>query len=214
MFKTYKKDFIMTSLVVLLPVLAGILLWKRLPETIATHFGVGGEANGWSSKAFTVFGLPLFLLVCHMLCMVSTIADPKQKRIGRKMMRLIFWICPVVSVVCGITIYGNALGMPMNTEVFAEVLIGVIFLAVGNYLPKCRQNYTVGIKLPWTLSDEDNWNKTHRLSGKLFMLAGAVSLVNLFAGAPYLTFAAILAAVVLPILYSFSLYVRKTKQEK
>ena len=52
--------------------------------------------------------------------------------------------------------------------------MGVIFLVTGNYLPKCRQNYTIGIKLPWTLDDEENWNYTHRLAGKLWMIGGVL----------------------------------------
>lgn len=68
----------------------------------------------------------------------------------------------------------NALHAPLHFINWGSLLMGVIFLVTGNYLPKCRQNYTIGIKLPWTLDDEENWNYTHRLAGKLWMIGGVL----------------------------------------
>lgn len=79
MMKKYKKQLILSSIVTLLPILIGLFLWNRLPDTIATHFGSDNVANGWSSKPFVVFGLPLILLGIHLFCLFTTMNDPKKK---------------------------------------------------------------------------------------------------------------------------------------
>ncbi len=188
----------------------GLILWGKLPDTIATHFDSNGTANGWSSKYFAVFGLPIFIVVCHLVCICSTLADPKKARIANKVFQMVLWICPLVSVFSGSVVYGHALGFRVNIAVAASVLVGIIFIAVGNYLPKCRQNYTIGIKLPWTLYDEDNWNKTHRLGGWLFILSGILMLANIFIRIPNLAIVVLLTVGVVPAVYSYFLYIKKT----
>ena len=85
-------------------------------------------------------------------------------------------------------------------------MVGVLLIALGNYLPKCKQNYTVGIKLPWTLNSEENWNRTHHLSGYLFILAGIVMTITAFIPkAAFLTLPFILIAAIIPMIYSFVL---------
>ena len=96
--KENKSKVIITSIVTVFPMVIGFLLWNRLPEKIATHFGSEG-ADGWSTKLFAVVIFPLILLVIHLFCLGVTLNDPKKKNIGRAMMTLIFWIVPVLSVV-------------------------------------------------------------------------------------------------------------------
>ena len=90
---------IITTLVTLLPILLGIILWEKLPDSIATHWGADGQANGWSNKAFAVFGLPCILAVTHLFSVCITLNDPKRKNIHKKPLTLIFWIMPIVSLV-------------------------------------------------------------------------------------------------------------------
>ena len=179
MIKKNKGFFIVTCVITILPMIFGILLWNKLPDQVATHFGFDGKADGYSSKFFAVVGVYLFCLAMHVLCAVVTEIDPKAKNISSKIYRLVLCICPLVSVWVGAVIYGNALGYTnlMNMDVLTNVLLGVIFIAVGNYLPKCRQNYTVGIKLPWTLADEGNWDYTHRMAGKLWVVGGVLTVL-------------------------------------
>ena len=208
--KEYKKTLIITSIVTLLPIVIGVLLWNKLPNEIATHFGSNGEPDGWSSKVFAVFGLPIFMLICHILCFAVTCADPKTQRIGDKIFKLILWICPVISWFSALTVYGYEFGWNTNVPTFGMMLVGIIFIVVGNYLPKCRQNYTVGIKLPWTLHDEENWNRTHRLAGWLWMFGGflfmILAFVNVEGMAPILIVMGIM--VIVPVVYSFVYYVK------
>jgi uncharacterized membrane protein len=208
MLKKYKKTVILTTLVALLPMLAGLLLWNQLPETIAIHFGANGEPNGWSSRGMAVFGLPAFIAAVNVLCAVGTSADPKKQNIQPKIFKLILWICPLCSwLCCGMT-YVYSLGVTLSVEKIAMVFCGVVFIIIGNYLPKCRQSYTVGIKLPWTLASEDNWNRTHRMAGGLWMVGGAVVLLMGLTGKVYVAvFLSVTAVMVLvPTIYSYLLY--------
>jgi len=110
-------------------------------------------------------------------------------------------------------IYGTALKWPwVNVNVMANLVVGVIFVFTGNYLPKCRQNYTIGIKLPWTLSDEENWDKTHRFAGKIWMLCGVLEIIVGFlpiARFEIVTIALILLATIPIAVYSYLLYRKK-----
>ena len=203
---------LITSLVTLLPILIGIMCWDRLPETIATHFASDGTPNGFSSRTFTVLGLPALLFAAHILCTLCTAIDPKYRNISPKMYRLVLLICPVCSLVCCSAIYGYALELSiadwLNSTFFINLLIGIIFFLVGNYLPKCHQNYTVGIKLPWTLADENNWNLTHRFAGRLYAIIGILCIINAFLGLNFMLPAVIIVVLLLPAGYSLRLYLK------
>lgn len=74
-----KKMILLTSLLVLIPMIVGLILWNKLPEEIPVHFNAAGEPDNYESKAFAVFFLPLFLWVVHLLTGFITLADPKNK---------------------------------------------------------------------------------------------------------------------------------------
>jgi len=91
-----KKILGLTSVMILLPVLVGCFFWDWLPETMATHFELSGQASGFSSRWVTVFGLPSFLLVIHWLCIFVTSKDSKANNISTKMHRLEYWVIPFI----------------------------------------------------------------------------------------------------------------------
>ncbi len=210
MLKKNRGTLILTSILTILPILAGLLLWNRLPDQIATHWGSSGEVNGWSSKAFAVFGMPLFLLALHWACILATLADPKNKYIAHKPFRLVVWIIPVISLLMSFIIYATALGADIRVDMIVTLFMGILFIAVGNYLPKCKQNYTIGIKLPWTIHDEENWNRTHRLAGRVWTIGGAMILLTALIGRPMILFFIFAAMVLIPTVYSY-LYYRKNR---
>lgn len=184
--KNNKWKLMIASIIILLPMVVGLLLWEQLPEQLATHWGIDGAANGWSSKHTAVVGMPLFFLVIQWICVAVTAADPKNKGQNKKVFRLVLWIAPMAAVLgCG-SIYANAFGVDVSFEKYAPALLGLMFVIIGNYLPKCKQNHTIGIKVPWTLNDEENWNKTHRLASKLWVVGGVIIMaVIFFAGTDY-----------------------------
>ncbi|MCC8044995.1 MAG: DUF1648 domain-containing protein [Clostridiales bacterium] len=212
MIKKYRWMIFLTGIVTLLPMLAGVILWSRLPEQMPTHFGFSGEVDGYSSRIFAVFGLPLFLLAMHLFCSFVTLLDPRQKDISSKMLTLVLWICPLVSWFCAILVYSTALGIQIDALKAVDIFMALLFIAIGNYLPKCRQNYTVGIKLPWTLADPENWKRTHRLGGWLFVLTGFFWLLDIFFGVVWIPLAATMLAALIPCLYSLGLYLKQRQR--
>lgn len=204
--KENRMKIIITSLITLAPILIGVLFWNRLPDQIATHFGQGNVPDGWSSKPMAVFGLPLILVALHLFCIFITLNDPKKKNIGRKILPIIFWMIPIISLLVNSATYGIALGLKIDIELIVSLLLGVLFIIFGNYMSKIRQNYTVGIRLPWTLSSEDNWDKTHRLAGKLWIVGGVLVLFNIFLKWTGFLIGILLVIVFVPMVYSYALY--------
>ncbi len=209
MLKISKAKLIITSIVILIPIAVGLILWNQLPESMVTHWGVGNVPDGWSSKAMTVFGLPAILLIIHWVCLIATKADPKSKNISPKVMNLVLWVCPLISLLVLTVTYAYALDYDINVEFIVNIFMGVLFVIIGNYLPKCKQSYTMGIKLPWTLSDEENWNKTHRLGGRLWVVGGIIMIVTALFSNAVINVLVIVIMIIVPTVYSYILHRKK-----
>lgn len=207
-----KWTMLITSAVILLPIVAGILLWDKLPEQVPYHWGVNGEVDNWVSRPVAVFLMPCILLATQWLCFFLSQLDPKQKKHPNNMLGLVLWIIPVMNTLLNVMVYLTALGRDINIAVVMPLFFGALFVVIGNYLPKCRQSYTMGIKLPWTLGDEENWNATHRMAGKLWACGGLLTMpcALLPAVAAFSTMMGILLVMVLvPTVYSYRLYKKK-----
>ncbi len=208
LWKDHKGKAIISSLLVLLPMLIGGVLWNKLPGSMIIHWGGDGTADGTGSKALAVFGLPLFLLATHWLCLLVTAIDNRDREQSSKAMGLLFWIMPLLSLLVAALVYGTALGLELSASRLAPAIMAVVFIVMGNYLPKITQNRTFGIKLTWTLANKENWNRTHRLGGKLWVTGGFVLLLSLLLPLSWLVavmLADILLMVAIPTVYSYYL---------
>jgi len=213
-FKKYKKQLIISSILILLPIVFGLLMWDQLPDTMTTHWGVDGQADGYSSKAFAIFFLPLFLLGMHLLCVWLTDLTNRGNGQDFKVMNMIFWIMPVISFMSNGMVYAIAMGKVWDMNALMPILMGLMFTIIGNYLPKCRQNTTIGIKVIWALNNEENWNATHRFAGKLWFVSGLITLFCAFLpmkiGYPIM-FVALIGAGAGSTLYSYLYYRKQVK---
>lgn len=160
-----------------------------------------------------MLGLPGILAALQLFVAFITLNDPKRKNIHRKPLTLVLWLIPALSFVTNGITYAVALGAEIEVGIIVSILIGILFIALGNYMPKLQQNYTVGIRIPWTLNSEENWNRTHRLGGKMFICGGFLLIIAGFAGSimgDSGTLAALIAIILLcsgvPSVYSFCLY--------
>ena len=208
MIKKHLKILIITSAVILLPILAGVILWGKLPSQLPIHWNINGEVDGWCGKAFGVFGIPLILAALHWVCVIVTLSDPKKKNHSEKIMFLVFWLVPVLSVFLCMVTYITAMGKQVQINVIIPIFLGFVFAAIGNYLPKCKQNYTMGIKLPWTLNSEENWNKTHRLAGWLWVIGGVIMMLIGFFGIIWINLVIASIIALIPIIYSYVLHLK------
>ena len=136
-FKEHKRTIILTSIVTILPLFAGLLLWNTLPDVLVTHWGFDNQPNGYMSKAAVVFGLPLFMLALQWLCMFATSLDKRNVE-NKKVLALSFWIVPVISVLCGVITYAYACGVMLNVGFIVSAVVGIILAAVGLFLPKFK----------------------------------------------------------------------------
>ena len=211
MIKQNKYKIIISSIITLLPMIYGFLVWNRLPENIATSFGWNGEVTGYNSKMFAVVGLPAILTVVNLICIIATSADPRRNNISNKMFSVVISIVPVCSLLCRICIYAHALGYKVSVESIMPVFVGLLFFVLGFILPKCKQNYTIGIKLPWTLHDEENWNKTHKLAGKLWITGGIAMIISGLLNFTILVIVIIFSIVMIPTVYSYLFFRTKNK---
>ena len=206
MIKKYWKLLIITSLVTLLPMVAGLILWNQLPEQLPAHWNMAGEVDDWMGKGVFVFGMPVFMVAIQWLAVSVSGSDPKNKNISDKVMQMILWLIPVLNIVlCTIT-YLTVAELPVSVDIVMPIFMGLLFVIIGNYLPKCKQSYTVGIKVPWTLNSEENWYRTHRFAGILWVIGGFLGMATAFVGG-FVAFMVIMALMtVAPVVYSYVLY--------
>lgn len=204
MWREHRMLLVLTSAIILLQMLVGVLLWDRLPDPMATHFDFQNEPDGWSSKAFAVFGMPLVLLGLHLMCLtLSCMSNIQMQNVSSKVKSLMLLIVPATSLLTMVLNYGYALDAVFSVDRIIFVFVGAILAAVGNYLPKLRRNCTTGIKLPWTLADEEIWNRTHRFAAPVWVVGGLMLIVcGLIGAGPALPVAAIAAVIGLPTVYA------------
>lgn len=215
MLKKNKLKVVISSIIILLPILFGLIMWKDLPDIMTTHWGADGKADGFSGKAFAVFGLPSILLILHFVCLLFTLLDKKQKEQNSKALGMIFWIIPVISLFTNGAMYRTAFGKEFDLAFFMLALLGTMFIFIGNYLPKAKQNRTLGIRISWTLNNEENWNKTHRFGGKVWVIGGLILLLSLFLPLTVMIWGSIcvtIAMVIIPMVYSYSIYKQHQKE--
>ena len=214
LWRDHKRLLVITSMIILLQTVVGVMIWDRLPDPIATHFDFHNQPNGWSSKAFTVFGMPLIMLALHWITLLVSSTKYAQIKNLHSKINFLFWcIIPSVSLLVMVLCYGYALGAPFDIGRIVLPFVGVLFAITGNYMPKVRRNYSVGIKLPWTMSDDENWHKTHRMAAPLWVICGMLLIVfGLIGYTTWPAFAVILVMVFVPTVYSFVLHLKKKNQ--
>ena len=211
MIKKNLKLLIITTIVILLPMLAGVIMWDSLPQELPIHWNVNGEVDDTCSKEFGVFLAPLIMIALQWITVFVVSSDPKKQNQSDKMLAIAFWCVPLITNVVAAILFMTSLGKEVAVLMIISVSLGLLTVIIGNYLPKCKQNYTVGIKLPWTLGSEENWNKTHRLAGWLWVACGfIIAIVGCF-GWIWIVIPMSLVMVTVPVVYSYAVYRGESK---
>ena len=217
MIRRNKLQLLLSSILILLPMFAGLFLWFFFPSLFASHWEADNPASGPGSKIFAVTVLPVLLLSAHWFCVYVTNKDSKNRHQNRTLLGIVFWICPIISIFASGVTYAAAFGHDFGNRILICLPIALIYLVLGNYLPKCRQNHTIGIRVLWTLQDEENWNKTHRFTGKLWVFGALLLLFSVFLPekiSMYVFWLILLLITSLPFLYSFLYYREQLKAGK
>ena len=210
-----------TTIVVLLMLLgatlAGLLLWNRLPDQMASHWNVNDQVDGYMSTFWGVFMLPLITLAMLVLFLVVPSIDPLKANIAQ--FREAFNLFIVLIVAFMIYLYGLTLAWSLGYSSFKMSgamlpAIGLLFIFIGFMLRKAKRNFFIGIRTPWTLSSDKVWNETHRIGAVLFMISGALAFIGGFLGgtaAFWFMFVPIIGSTLFLLVYSYMLYQRETK---
>ncbi len=204
-----KKLFIVPIISLLIAAIA----YPQLPAEIAIHFDFQGVPNNYAAKWF-VFMIPLLSLLLTAMAEVLPKMDPKSANYARfpKAYQLIHWLVNLMLLGANVFTILFALSYQFNMGFFIAPTVGLMFVILGNYMPKFKQSFFVGIKTPWALSDEENWYKTHRFGGKLWMIGGVLLMIIPFlpesVGIPLL-FANIALMVLAPFIYSYLIFRKK-----
>lgn len=200
------KWFRFSLVLFLIPLAAIVLTYNQLPAQIVTHFDINGEPNGYMSKFIGLYGIWLFMLVMHVVCSFMTFKDPKRDNIPDIGIRIIMMICPVICLLVDLVIISYSLGYHFNTVYIMNILVGLLFVVLGNYLPKVKKNYTFGIRTSWALDNDENWNKTNRLGGYCFVIAGMLYIILSVFNYMFLSIGVIVIASLIPVVYSYKLH--------
>lgn len=209
MIKKNLKNLIFSSVITILPIPLGFALWDMLPSTMPIHWALNGEANGFSGKLFAILLTPLMLLAVNLIVFfLSVLIDRKSAEQNRKMHKIVLYIIPALSVIISLLTFAVSLEFDIAPLLPAIISIpfGSLMLIIGNYLPKCRQNFTMGIKISTTLESEENWNATHRFGGKVWFVCGLLMLPCAMLPLKYISYPLVtlfLAVILAPTIYSY-----------
>lgn len=212
--KWNKKQFFLSTFVIFLPMIAGFLLWDQLPDRLITHWNAAGEADGSMGKTAAILAIPALMFVMHLFCLFMTSLDKDAQKQSAKVMLIVYWAMPATSLFAGFMVLGNAAGTAMRPAALMNMFSGVLFIFIGNYMPKCTQNKVLGIRLPWTLKSEENWRKTHRLAGRLWISGGFMLILCAFLKDKLqvpLLLGILLILCAVPAVYSYKLHINEQR---
>ena len=180
MFKN--KSNIYNLLIIIATFLLGILMYNKLPESIPIHWNFAGEVDGYGNKFIGTFMVPLIMIALWLAMIYLPKIDPKKENYNKfdKSYKLFQSILLTFFFIMQIIVVLSAMGYNISINRLMPIVLGVLMILIGNYIPKAKSNFFYGIKTPWTLSSEVSWRKTHRLGGKLFVLSGLISIVSQF----------------------------------
>jgi uncharacterized membrane protein len=210
-----------TTIVVLLMIagaaLAGVVLWNQLPDQMASHWGPNDQVDGYMSKFWGVFMMPLMTLGMMVLFLIIPGIDPLKANIAQ--FRDVFNLFITLIVAFMLYIYALTLRWNLGYTAFAMSkamlpAMGILFFFIGYLLRKAKRNFFIGIRTPWTLSSDRVWDETHRIGSVLFMISGVFALLGSFFGgmtAFWFLFVPIIGSTLITLVYSYVLYQRESK---
>ncbi len=207
-------------LLALTPAIILAIVYGVLPDQVPLHYDFSGAVTNYGDK-WILWILALLVVVIYLLMGMMPSIDPMGKNYDKfkgfyKNSRFIILI--FFNAIFGITIANSISPDIVSVSTVMPILIGILFIYIGNNLPKAKQNYSFGIKTPWTLADEGIWNKTHRLGGYCFIAAGIIFLfTSIFISSMWgaiTIYTTIMLCVVVPMYYSYYCYKKLGLKDK
>jgi len=199
-------------LILLLPFIYSFIVWSKLPDTVPTHFDAKGEPNDYSSKAFALLLLPAMNIIIYFILFFIPRIDPRKKNyaaFGSSYQNIRLLIHLFLAGMFVFVTQTTSDGQPLKLNAFLSAML-LFFALLGNYMRTVRSNFFVGIRTPWTLSNDEVWRKTHELGGKIWFYSGIVLAIIVFFlsqnAAAIVTFCGVFLMVMIPVIYSYLEY--------
>lgn len=186
-----------------------LAVFGRLPERIPTHWNLQGEVDGWSPKRWAAFLNPaLATALLPLLWWVLPRVGPRRENFARFAGEVVLFgnVLALFLLYVEVLTLGAALGWPVDVGGLTLAGVGLLFVTLGNYLPRIRSNWWMGIRTPWTLDSERVWRDTHRVGGRAFVIGGLLATAAALLPDParaWLSVAALAGAALFPVAYSY-----------
>ncbi len=200
---------VLCLIIITLLVAVVIYLYPVLPEKIPTHWNAAGEIDGYMAKPWGAFLMPLIAAVIFLVMKLIPMISPKGFRTDefRPVVNIFQVTLVAFMAAIGLLTLLAAMGVNAPVDILVVSGVGLLLIILGNFMSKVRKNFFIGIRTPWTLASDEVWSRTHRLGGRLLMLAGLFMLV----GAPLkiqseLTVLVVTVFALTPVIYSYFLY--------
>lgn len=205
-----KTSLTISFILIVLAAIVGLLLSSQLPDPTPSHWNAAGQVDGYMSKFWGVWLMPLMTLGISLLLAAVPAIDPLRANIAQ--FRDLYNAFIVGFVVYMLYVYGltlaASLGWQFNMSTMMLPAMGLLFIGISFLIKNARRNFFIGIRTPWTLSSDSVWEKTHQLGAKMFLGSGVIVLISTFLGENgiWLMMAALLVAAFVPIVYSYILW--------
>ena len=201
------KILIITSLICLIPIIFGVILYDQLPEQMAVHFGVNNEPNSFAPKEFALFGIPLLMFILQVFCCISS-DFMEEKKQNKKYITIYKWIIPIIEMVVYLTMLAYGAGIELDMRMIVCITLGIVFTLVGNYMPKTELN-----KLQMNYIRADFWKKIKRPAGYFFVIIGLAFIISAFLNSmvSLILLGIIIVAAILITIYSIYLFYKDRK---
>ena len=214
---SFKTELIPLFLV-FVSILSSLYFYKNFPDLVPIHWNMAGEADSWGSPFKSAFMFPVLNIGIYLLFLIIPYMDPKKERYEQFASTYHIFKTAIILFLSLIyfTASFSALGYDINITRVVTTFVGALFVVIGNYMSKIKQNWFLGIRTPWTLSSEEVWNKTHRLGGKMFLLSGLLMMSISYFDIKYriaIVVTILLLSVLVSPLYSFYLYNKEEKEK-
>jgi len=195
-------------IIIIIPFIYLAMVWKNLPAQVPTHFDLAGNPNDWSDKTSLPAMIGAMGIGSYLVMLFIPYFDPKKKiaQMGEKYYSLRLMMTLFMSAISFYLLYVSNKG-EINPNLLIA-MIGAFYVVLGNYLQSVKPNYFIGIRTPWTLENEETWRKTHRLSAKLWLIGGLVTIIIAFIAKNNsllaITFGTVTAIIsIVPIIFSY-----------
>lgn len=211
MMKKMKKNDFLAVAICLIPMIAGVILYDKLPDRIATNYDFTMKESGYSSKVFVVFVMPLIFAAVLFGSLVYLRNVKHKGSLGKTIPIIQIFFPTAVILVFGL-LFLSALDMLKDIGFSVCLIVSLLMIYLGNYMPKIRKNWIIGIRTPHTLKSEELWYRTHRIAGVCVTLSGVVALALTLLKLYIPAFIIMVASVIIPAIYAeISYYTGRNK---